>query len=378
MADKSFDNSKRIFLKKCLAFSAGVTCLPRSFVINGFISEEQDIYKKIALFQEETPRGIMCRICPNECVLKEGEVSKCNNRRVHNSKLYTMAFGDPCSVNIDPVEKKPLYHFYPGSRAYSIATAGCNLVCLNCQNWTISQTSPDKTRNYDLMPEKVVNEAVKSSCRSIAYTYSEPVTFYEYSYETAILAKKAGVKNIVKSNGYINPEPLKKLCPFIDAANIDLKSFNESTYLRLTGGKLQPVLDALKVYKDMGVWLEITNLIVPTWTDKIDEIGKMCKWLSDNGFKETPLHFSRFYPTYKLEQLPPTPVELLKSAVKIAAGEGLKYVYTGNVPGNEISDTKCPSCGTTVVARQGYTITLNTIIGGKCNKCGKVIAGVWS
>lgn len=370
--------SKRQFLRQCLALSAGVICFPRIVSINDLADDEQDIYKKIAMYQEETPRGIMCRICPNECVLKEGEVSKCNNRKVHNSKLYTMAYGNPCSVNVDPVEKKPLYHFYPGSRAYSFATAGCNLVCLNCQNWTISQTSPDKTRNYDLMPEKAVSEALKNKCRSIAYTYSEPVTFYEYTYETAILAKKSGVKNIIKSNGYINPEPLKKLCTVIDAANIDLKSFNESTYLKLSGAKLQPVLDSLKIYKESGVWLEITNLIVPTWTDKMDEIGNMCKWLSNNGFKDTPLHFSRFFPTHKLEQLPPTPVEILDKAVKIANGEGLKFVYTGNVPGSEKSDTKCPSCGNLVVVRQGYRITLNDLSNGKCNKCNKEIEGIWN
>ncbi len=370
--------SKRDFLKKCLAVSSGVICIPRMSVFNGFHPEDQDIYRKLAMYQEETPRGIMCRICPNECVLREGEVSKCNNRKVHNSKLYTMAYGNPCSVNIDPVEKKPLYHFFPGSRAFSIATAGCNLVCLNCQNWTISQTSPDKTRNFDLMPEKVVSEAVKNNSRSIAYTYSEPMTFYEYTFETATLARKAGVRNIVKSNGYINPEPLKKLCSVIDAANIDLKSFNESTYLKLSGGKLQPVLDSLKIYRDAGVWLEITNLVIPGWTDKIDEIGSMCKWLSENGFRDTPLHFSRFHPTHKLQQLPPTPVEILKNAVKTATGEGIRYVYTGNVPGNEISDTSCASCGTTLVSGQGYTITGNTITSGKCSKCGNTIPGVWS
>ena len=186
-----------------------------------------------------------------------------------------------------------------------------------------------------------------NGCRSIAYTYSEPMTFYEYVFETATLARKAGIKNIVKSNGYINPEPLKNLCTVIDAANIDLKAFTESTYLKLTGGKLQPVLDSLKVYKDMGVWLEITNLVVPTWTDNLDEIRNMCKWLVDNGFRNTPIHFSRFYPIHKLEQLPPTPVDILNKAADIAAEEGLIYVYTGNVPGNELSDTKCPACKTT-------------------------------
>ena len=378
MQNKKCNISKRDFLKRSLTISAGLICLPCHAVLSETASEQQSIYKKVAMFQEESARGIMCRICPNECVLKEGELSKCNNRKVHNSMLYTLAFGNPCSVNVDPVEKKPLYHFLPGSKAYSIATAGCNLVCLNCQNWTISQISPDKTRNYDLMPERVVEECNANRCSSIAYTYTEPVTFYEYTYETAILAKKAGIKNIVKSAGYINPEPLKKLCSVIDAANIDLKAFTESTYLKLTGGKLQPVLDTLKIYKDMGVWLEITNLVVPTWTDNLNEIRNMCKWLSSNGFKNTPIHFSRFYPMHKLEQLPPTPIDILNNAAHIATEEGLIYVYTGNVPGDELSDTKCPSCNTTLVVRQGYRIVSNTITGGKCNKCGYKVEGVWN
>jgi pyruvate formate lyase activating enzyme len=378
MQTKKFDLSKREFLKKSMALSAGLMCMPCRSVFSETTPEERGVYKRVAMFQEETARGIMCRICPNECVLKEGELSKCNNRKVHDSKLYTMAYGNPCTVNVDPIEKKPLYHFLPGSKAYSIATAGCNLVCLNCQNWTISQISPDKTRNYDLMPDKVVEECIKSNCASIAYTYSEPITFYEYAFETATLARKAGVKNIFKSNGYINTEPLKKMCSVIDAANIDLKAFSESSYLKLTGGKLQPVLDSLKVFRDSGVWLEITNLVVPEWTDNLDDIRNMCKWLSDNGFKNTPLHLSRFYPMHKLEQLPPTPVEILNSAYRIATEEGLKYVYTGNVPGDEISNTRCPSCNSTVVVRQGYRIASNNVKGGKCGKCGSKIEGVWN
>ncbi|MBN2862116.1 MAG: AmmeMemoRadiSam system radical SAM enzyme [Bacteroidales bacterium] len=377
MTEKNFNSSKRSFLKKCLALSAGVVSLPSSRILEAMAPEKKGSYNKLAMFQEETPRGIMCRICPNECVLKEREISKCLNRMVRNSKLYTMAYGNPCSANIDPVEKKPLYHFFPGSRAYSIATAGCNLACLNCQNWSISQNSPDKTRNFDLMPEDVVDQAIRNNCRSIAYTYSEPTSFYEYTYDTAFQAKKAGIKNIVKSNGYINSEPLKKWCTVIDAANIDLKSFNDTTYLRLSGGKLQPVLDSLKIYKDSGVWLEITNLIIPSWTDNMDEIGRMCLWLSNNGFKDTPLHFSRFYPVYKLDQLPPTPVEVLRNAARIATGEGIKYVYIGNVPGNEMADTKCPSCGAVVITRQGYKITSKNLTGGKCNKCGKIVDGIW-
>ncbi len=369
--------SKREFIKRCAALSAGVVCFPSGGLFPSWQTIDKSIYRKVALYQEETARGIMCRICPNECVLKEGEVSKCNNRKVYRSVLYTMAYGNPCSSAIDPVEKKPLYHFYPGTRAFSIATAGCNLVCLNCQNWTISQISPDKTRNADMMPDQVVDECEKSGCRSIAYTYSEPNTFYEYALDTATIARRRGIKNIFKSNGYINPEPLRKICSVIDAANIDLKAITESTYLKLTGGKLQPVLDSLKIYRDMGVWLEITNLIIPSWTDKTEEIRQMCKWLSSNGFNSVPLHFSRFYPMYKLEQLPPTPVDLLNKAAQIAHEEGLKYVYTGNVPGNELSDTKCPSCGVDVVKRQGFRIVSNTIKNGNCPACGKKVDGVW-
>ena len=377
MKEEPIDRSKRDFLKKCFALSAGIVTIPCTMGMKGSITSGQEQYRRTAMFQEETPRGIMCRICPNECVLKEGEVSDCRNRIVHNSKLYTMAYGNPCSANVDPVEKKPLYHFYPGSRAYSIATAGCNLACLNCQNWTISQTSPDKTRNYDLPPSEVVADCVKNNCKSIAYTYSEPVTFYEYVFETAKLARNAGVKNIIKSNGYINPEPLKKLCTVIDAANIDLKGFTESTYLKLTGGKLQPVLDSLKVYLDSGVWLEITNLVVPRWSDDLNEIREMCKWLFKNGFSKTPVHFSRFYPMHKLEQLPPTPVDLLNKAANIARNEGMSFVYTGNVPGEELSNTYCPECKTLLIGRQGFRVTTNSLKNNKCPGCSKTIEGIW-
>lgn len=375
--NKNTNNGRRQFVRNALALSAGMMTLPCRELLC-LAEEQKGIYRREAMFQEESARGIMCRICPNECVLKEGELSKCNNRKVHDGRLYTLAFGNPCSANVDPIEKKPLYHFLPGSRAYSIATAGCNLVCLNCQNWTISQISPDKTRNIELNPSAVVEQCIKTGCASIAYTYTEPVTFYEYVFETAIAARKSGIRNIVKSNGYINPEPLKKLCSAVDAANIDLKAFDESTYLKLTGGKLQPVLDSLKIYRDSGVWLEITNLVVPSWTDDTGVIRKMCRWLSENGFSNTPIHFSRFYPIHKLEQLPPTPVDILNRAAAIASEEGLKFVYTGNVPGAELSDTRCPSCGTILVRRQGYRIVSNIISNSKCQKCSKEVEGVWN
>jgi len=333
--------------------------------------------ERLAMFQTESAKGVICQICPNECTLKDGELSDCHNRIARKSKLYTLAYGNPCAVNIDPVEKKPLHHFLPGSTAFSIATAGCNLACLNCQNWTISQTSPDKTRNFDLLPEMVVKGAADAGCRSIAYTYSEPVTFFEYVYETSKVARGEGIKNIMVSNGYINREPLKELCRYIDGANIDLKAFTENTYLKLTGGKLQPVLDTLKTYRDEGVWLEITNLVVPGWTDKTDEIKRMCSWLAENGFTDTPLHFSRFQPQYKLEHLPPTPSGILTKAADIARGEGLKYIYIGNLPGTGNDDTFCPSCGNKVVDRSGYRIVSFSLKNGRCS-CGTSIPGVWS
>jgi pyruvate formate lyase activating enzyme len=375
MADPTKNITKREFIRQTLAFSAGMICLPCGS--KGWNEEMQGNLRKSAMFQEATPKGIKCLICPNGCVLKDGDVSLCRNKKAHNSKLYTLAFGNPCAVAIDPVEKKPLNHFLPGSRTFSIATAGCNLSCLNCQNWTISQASPEKTRNYDLPPEKVVKQAIESGCSSIAYTYSEPTTFYEYVFETATLARESGIKNIIKSNGYINPVPLRKLCPLIDAANIDLKSFNDATYFRLSRGRLKPVLDSLKTYRDMGVWLEITNLVIPTYTDNITEIREMCKWLYANDFSTTPIHFSRFYPLHKLEQLPPTPAGVLEKAYNIATEEGLKYVYTGNVPGNEHSVTICPSCNTPVVSRTGFRIVSNKLKEGCCPDCGARIEGVW-
>ena len=334
-------------------------------------------HERLAMYQQQSARGVVCLICPNECTLKDGEVSDCRNRVAKKSKLYTMAFGNPCAANVDPMEKKPLFHFLPGSSVFSIATAGCNFACLNCQNWTISQTSPDKTKNFDMPPDDVVAHALAAGAKSIAYTYSEPVTFYEYVYETSRAAHEKGLRNVMVSNGYINREPLKDLCRFIDGANIDLKSFSNSTYLKLTGGKLQPVLDALRVYRDEGVWLEITNLVVPGWSDKPDEIREMCRWLHDNGFSDTPLHFSRFHPQYKLEHLPPTPLSILETAVKIAHDEGIRFVYMGNVPGSGHDDTFCPSCGKKLIDRSGFRIVTDEIRNGRCG-CGAVIPGVWS
>lgn len=331
-----------------------------------------------ALFYSVTPKGVRCLICPNECILKEGESGECRNRINRDGKLFSIAYGNPCAVHVDPIEKKPLLHFLPQSRAFSIAIAGCNLACLNCQNWTISQKSPEETQNVDLMPAKVIESCKVSGCESIAYTYSEPITFYEYTYDTSVLAREEEIKNVLVTAGYINREPLLKLCKVTDAANVDLKSFSNEIYLRLNGGKLQPVLDTLITMKQEGVWLEITNLVVPSWTDDLDMIKRMCGWLLENGFEQTPLHFSRFHPMYKLTQLPPTPVNVLKSARDTALSEGLKYVYIGNVPGQEGDDTMCPKCHSLVIERRGFAVVQNNLKNGRCSFCGESIPGVWT
>ncbi len=368
--------SRRDFIRVCLASSAGICSIPRSLnaTQSGPVPAK---HMKEARYSQQTPRGVACLICPNECTLLEGEVSECRNRIVVNGKLYTMAYGNPCALNIDPVEKKPLYHFLPASRSLSLATAGCNLACLNCQNWEISQTGPDKTRNIELMPDSIAATAKANDCLSVSYTYSEPVTFYEYVYDSALAARKEGIRNIIVSNGYINREPLVDLSRVIDAANIDLKVFNESTYLRLTGGKLKPVLDSLETYLKAGVWLEITNLVVPGYSDREREVTDMCRWLKGNGFAGVPLHFSRFHPQYKLDKLPPTPVAVLERFADIATSEGISFVYIGNVPGSDRSNTICKVCGKEVIRREGYTITLNNLVDNRCGSCNSVVEGVW-
>jgi pyruvate formate lyase activating enzyme len=293
-----------------------------------------------------------------------------------DGKLYTISFGNPCAVHVDPVEKKPLWHFYPGTKAFSIAVAGCNFFCLNCQNWEISQTNPDKTRNYSLMPEDVVSSAARYGCNSIAYTYSEATTFYEYMVDTSAIARKEGIKNIWVSNGYMSQQALHRLCNVVDSANIDLKSFSETIYMDLNGGHLQPVLDTLKTLHERDVWMEITNLVVPTYNDDMDVIKQMCGWILDNIGPDYPIHFSRFFPQYKLVHLPPTPPEILVEAREIATKAGLHHVYIGNVPGLA-ENTICPKCKKEVVKRRGFTIVANHVSGGKCQYCQAPISGRW-
>lgn len=374
--------SKREFVKLSLAGIGGIILATNSLksakvMTTSLFNSVPKVTKTEAKYYKKTSRGYECELCPNFCILKEGKLSSCRTRLAEAGKLNTIAYNNPCSVNIDPIEKKPLYHFYPDSNSYSVAIAGCNLHCLNCQNYSLSQVSPLETRSYDLSPEKLVKDAEAAGCKSIAYTYSDPVAFYEYTYESAKIAREKGIKNVFVSAGYINEKPLRDIAKYLDAANIDLKSFNDETYKKLNGGTLQPVLDCLKILHSEGVWLEITALIVPQWSDKMDEIKKMCDWLVDNDLADYPLHFSRFFPVYKLKQLTPTPLDTLVKAREIAQKAGIKYVYIGNVPGTEANNTYCPKCKKLLVERKGYSITQNDIVKGLCKHCKEKIAGKW-
>ena len=372
--------NKRDFLKLGLTGAGGLCILKNQKIsaMSNIIEEKPWKWSREAMHYTQTPRGLKCLLCPNECTIIEGNTGTCRNRTNYKGKLYTIAYGNPCAAHVDPIEKKPLMHFHPGYYAYSIATAGCNFGCLNCQNWDISQSSPKDTSNMDLMPARVVEECLKNNCQSIAYTYAEPIAFYEYVYDTAKLAREKKIKNVFISNGYINEKPLRELCKYLDAANINLKSFSDDIYLRLNAGKLQPVLNTLKIMKEENVWLEITNLVVPSWTDDLDMIKRMCEWIVANGLESYPLHFLRFHPMYKLTQLPSTPVNTLQKAKEIAVKAGCEYVYIGNITDPKALNTYCPKCKNLLIERMGYTIVKNNIQNGKCKSCGEKISGIWN
>jgi pyruvate formate lyase activating enzyme len=371
--------SKREFLRQCTLCAGGFAL--GAYSPNVFsISSNTDVgkFSKEALFYSKTGDGLQCEKCPQSCFLNDGDVGFCRSRVASDGKIYSIAYGNPCAVHIDPIEKKPFFHFLPTTHAFSIAAAGCNFRCLNCQNWQISQVSPKESDNIELMPEEVVKACINSGSESIAYTYSEPTTFFEYTYDTAKLAREQKIRNLLKSNGYINEKPLRYLCKVLDAANIDLKIFDEAVYKKLSSGKLAPVLKALKIFHEEGIWLEVTNLVIPTWTDNFDTIKRMCEWLCANGLSDAPLHFSRFTPLYKLSQLPSTPTETLTKACTIAKESGIKFVYLGNVAGHWAENTYCPKCKKIIIERRVFTILNNQIVKGKCKFCGEKIPGVWS
>ena len=275
--------------------------------------------------------AVECQLCPHHCHIADGKRGICRSRSNRDGVLYSDVYGLPCALAIDPIEKKPLYHFHPGTTCLSLACTGCNFRCQNCQNHDISQVSPSEVQHYELSPSEVVALCQKHHCPGIAYTYTEPLTYLEYIVDTARLAREASLWNILVSAGYVCEAPLRDLLPYLDAANIDLKSFSDDIYKRVSGGRLQPVLDTILAMKQAGVWLEITNLLIPGVNDDMQMIRRMCRWLADNGLAYAPLHFSRFFPRYKMQDVAPTPLQTLRSAREIALQEGIKHVYLGNV-----------------------------------------------
>lgn len=322
--------------------------------------------------------ALQCSLCPKGCIISPGESGNCRIRINLDDRLLAVTYSHPCSVHVDPIEKKPLFHFLPGTPILSLATVGCNLHCKNCQNWEISQCNPEDSRSYYIPPERLVELAAQYNTPSIAYTYTEPIAYYEYTLDSCIQAREKGLFNVLVTAGYINRQPWQELCRYVDAANIDLKAFSDRFYREICDGTLQPVLDALVTARDMGLIVEVTNLIIPTLNDSDDDIRRLCRWIAREMGRNTPLHFSRFFPHYRLRHLPPTPLDTLTRARQIAIAEGLQFVYIGNVLTHDAENTICPECNRILVRRRGYTILENHLRSNQCPFCGKEIYGKWT
>ena len=338
-----------------------------------------DLQQEAMFYKKLKDQIVRCNLCSHRCLILPSKKGICNVRENRNGKLYTLVYGRTIAKAVDPIEKKPLFHFYPGSSAYSIATVGCNFHCKHCQNYDISQLPAEtfKIIGDSTSPESIVSDTQKYDCKSIAYTYTEPTIFYEYAYDIAKLAHKENIKNIFVTNGYISEAALKGIQPYLDAANIDLKSFNDSFYRNTCGARLTPVLDSIRLHKELGILIEINTLLIPTLNDSDEELKKIATFIHDELGSEVPWHISAFYPTYKMLDLPRTPVDTLRRAKRIGLDASLKHIYIGNVPG-EGENTSCPQCGETLIKRSSYQIVDNLLVDGKCSTCQFTVNGVWS
>jgi len=335
---------------------------------------------KEAMFYEKLDAGrVRCGLCRFHCLIEPGKRGHCLVRENREGVLYTLVYGRAVAEQIDPIEKKPLFHLLPGSRSYSVATVGCNFRCLHCQNYSISQPEPARveTSGSFLSPETIVERAVSAGCSSISYTYTEPTIFFEYAYETAQLARAAGLKNVLVTNGYITNEALGTIAPYLDAANIDLKGFTREFYRAVVGASLDEVLDCIREYHRLGIWLEITTLIIPHRNDSEAELRGIAEFIANELGPQTPWHVSQFYPTFQLLDEPRTPVSTLRTARRIGQEAGLRYVYEGNVPGEGGENTVCHSCGSLLIRRYGYLIEKNLLDRGTCPGCGTPVQGIW-
>ena len=377
------ESDRRTFLKMtglpCVAACAAA-CLPSGLVVplRASSSEDDRRFRVEARFYEKFPGKVVgCKMCPRECVVADGERGHCRVRENRGGTYYSLVHSRVCAAHVDPIEKKPFFHFHPGIQAFSIATAGCSVNCKFCQNWEISQAKPEDLPARYMPPADVAALAKQNQCPAVAFTYGEPTVFNEFVTDTADAARAQGLKAVVISNGFIQQEPLKRLCQHVDAIKIDLKAFSAKYYREVVNAELQPVLDALVTARKQAGWLEIVHLVVPTLNDSDAELRGLAQWVKGNLGTEVPIHFTRFYPLYLLKNLPPTPVETLERAKAIADAEGLQYAYIGNIPGHAAENTYCPKCRRMLIERAGYTIAQNHVRKGKCEYCQHVIPGVW-
>lgn len=335
--------------------------------------------KEALLYEKKENQKVHCHLCSHYCLIAPGRRGICGVRENQEGVLYSLVYGKLIARHLDPIEKKPLFHFLPGSRSYSIATVGCNFKCLNCQNADISQ-APIEANFIDgekALPDEVLAAALKTNCQSISYTYTEPTIFFEFVYETSALAREKGLKNILVTNGYMSREMLEMYHPYLDAANVDLKSFSDDFYKKICGARLEPVLENLKLMKKYGIWIEVTTLVIPTLNDSAEEFQKIADFISKELGPDVPWHLSAFHPNYKLMNLSPTSLKILTQAFEIGKKAGLKYVYLGNVPG-EGETTTCAKCGRGLIKRFGFSVLENNLQEGKCKFCGTPAAGRWS
>ena len=332
-----------------------------------------------AMFWERLDeKKVKCVLCPRECEVADVERGYCGVRENQGGEYQTLVYGTLCSGNVDPIEKKPLFHYLPGTTAFSIATAGCNIECKFCQNWRISQFRPEQVESVLVTPERLITSCKARRSPTIAYTYSEPVVFYEYMHDTAALARQRGVGSVMISNGYIQEKPLRQLCRHLTGVKIDFKAFTEKFYAETCAGHLKPVLATLEILKDIGIWFELVILIVPTLNDSPEEIEQMSKWVLKHLGPDVPMHFTRFHPIYRVTNLPRTPVSTLERCRRIALDAGVHYVYAGNVPMHPGENTYCHSCGQELIRRVGFRVVENKLTSGTCPKCHTHIPGVWS
>ncbi len=367
--------SRRRFLATVGAGTAGCALArltPVATAETTVAPHEADFYEKLS------KNKIQCRLCPRSCVVSDGQRGYCRVRENRKGTFYSLVYGRPCAIHLDPIEKKPFFHVYPGSQAYSIATVGCNISCKFCQNWDIAQARPEDIPTPYRTPGDIAAAATKVRAKTIAYTYSEPTIFTEYLADCARAGRERGLASVMVSNGFITADAQKTLFPILKAIKIDFKGFTRDFYEKVCGGQLQPVLETLQRLSGSGVWYEIVVLLIPTLNDSAGEIKRMTAWIVKELGPDVPLHFSRFNPMYRMKNIPPTPLATLRRARKIAMDEGIRFVYIGNVPGADAQNTICPSCQTLLIERYEYRIINNAIIDGKCKACGKPVPGVWA